>query len=48
MDSKKKYYVYVQYRADKEYIKNALPKNIKDSLEQMGYQMFYKTLSQTV
>lgn len=44
MDSKKKYYIYVQYRADKEYIKNALQKNIKDSLELMGYKMFDKTI----
>lgn len=44
MDFQEKYYAYVKYNVNMPYFKNALPKNIKDSLEIMGYKMFDKTI----
>ncbi len=40
----KQYYVYAYYYIGNEYFKNALPKTIKDSLEQMGYELYEKEI----
>ena len=41
IDLNKQYYVNASYRIDNEYFKKyALPKTVKDSLEQMGYELY--------
>jgi hypothetical protein len=44
IDLNKQYYVYVDYYIGNEYFKNALPKTVKDSLEQMGYELYEKEI----
>jgi ribosome maturation factor RimP len=40
----KQYYVYMRYSIINEYFKNALPKTVKDSIEQMGYELYDKQI----
>ena len=45
IDLNEQYYVYVDYYSENEYFKkNALPKTVKDSLEQMGYELYEKEI----
>ncbi|TPD72268.1 hypothetical protein [Flavobacterium microcysteis] len=44
MDFNKQYYVSANYYIGNEYFKNALSKTVKDSLEQMGYELYGKEI----
>jgi len=44
MAPNKQYYVYMKYSIINEYFKNTLPKTVKDSIEQMGYELYDKQI----
>ena len=44
MAPNKQYYVYMRYSIINEYFKNSLPKTVKDSIEQMGYELYDKQI----